>query len=74
MASINPDLRRQVIAIYKELLFLGREYPLGFGYFRPRLHRAFMAKAGERDEANIRQGIEQANVTKMLALLEIEAL
>jgi hypothetical protein len=64
MAAVNPALRREVIAIYKELLYLGREYPLGFGYFRPRLHGAFMAKAGERDEDAIRRGIDQAHYVK----------
>ncbi|OAR00902.1 hypothetical protein LLEC1_07260 [Akanthomyces lecanii] len=47
-----------------ELLHLGREYPLGFGYFRPRLHKAFMAKSSERDEDKIRQGIKQAEYVK----------
>jgi hypothetical protein len=47
-----------------ELLYLGREYPLGYNYFRPRLHRAFLAKAGERDEDKIRKGIEQAEYVK----------
>ncbi|KAI8713459.1 hypothetical protein NCS52_01290600 [Fusarium sp. LHS14.1] len=70
MANLNPKLRRQVIAIYKELLYLGREYPLGFNYFRPRLHKAFISKAAERDEDKIRQGIAQAEYVKK----EIEAL
>lgn len=48
----------------EELLFLGREYPLGFKYFQPRLHKAFMAKAGERDEEAIRKGIGQAEYVK----------
>ncbi|KAK0652864.1 hypothetical protein B0T16DRAFT_320805, partial [Cercophora newfieldiana] len=43
-----------------ELLHLGREYPLGFDYFRPRLHRAFMANANLRDEDEIRHGIARA--------------
>ncbi|CEJ94395.1 Putative NADH-ubiquinone oxidoreductase complex 1/LYR family protein [[Torrubiella] hemipterigena] len=64
MAGPNPELRRQVIAIYKELLYLGREYPLGFGYFRPRLHKAFMAKAEERDEEKIKYGIKHAEYVK----------
>lgn len=85
MANLNPELRRQVIAIYKgltlvcfspsrgdivltcasvELLYLGREYPLGFDYFRPRLHKAFISKAAERDEDKIRQGIAQAEYVK----------
>ncbi|KAF6826498.1 complex 1 protein [Colletotrichum plurivorum] len=70
MSGVNPELRRQVIAIYKELLYLGREYPLGYGYFRPRLHRAFSANAGLRDEEAIRKGIERAEFVKK----EIEAL
>ena len=47
-----------------ELLYMGREYPLGFDYFRPRLHKAFISKAGERDENKIRQGIAQAEYVK----------
>lgn len=47
-----------------ELLYLGREYPLGYDYFRPRLHGAFSAKAGEEDEEKIRKGIEQAKYVK----------
>ncbi|KAL7929841.1 hypothetical protein V8C35DRAFT_314455 [Trichoderma chlorosporum] len=70
MMRPDAELRRQVIAIYKELLYLGREYPLGYGFFRPRLHKAFMARAAERDEAKIRAGIEQAEYVKK----EIEAL
>ncbi|KAM7203032.1 hypothetical protein V8F33_002380 [Rhypophila sp. PSN 637] len=70
MASPNPELRRQVIAIYKELLHLGRNYPLGFGYFRPRLHKAFMANAQLKDEEEIRRGISRADFVRK----EIEAL
>ncbi|AEO63183.1 uncharacterized protein THITE_154681 [Thermothielavioides terrestris NRRL 8126] len=86
----NPELRRQVIAIYKgksihlisstlpvlecnlptKLLFLGREYPQGYDYFRPRLHRAFMAKSHLTDENEIRQGIARAEFVRK----EIEAL
>ncbi|KAF1824935.1 complex 1 protein [Dissoconium aciculare CBS 342.82] len=69
MASTSP-LRLDVIRIYKELLYLGREYPLGYDYFRPRLHKAFAAKAGLEDEAQIRKGIQQAEFVKK----EIEAL
>ncbi|KAK7426443.1 hypothetical protein QQZ08_007038 [Neonectria magnoliae] len=58
------------LTCYKELLYLGREYPLGYGYFRPRLHKAFMSKAGERDDDAIRQGIAQAEYVKK----EVEAL
>lgn len=43
-----------------ELLNLGKEYPQGFSYFRPRLHNAFMANAALRDEEAIRKRIERA--------------
>ncbi|KAI3542597.1 complex 1 protein [Colletotrichum filicis] len=70
MSVVNTELRRRVIAIYKELLYLGREYPLGYDYFRPRLHKAFSANAALRDEEAIRRGIERAEFVKK----EIEAL
>ncbi|VBB75462.1 Putative protein similar to LYRM5 of Mus musculus [Podospora comata] len=60
MSSINPELRQQVMSIYKQLLYLGRDYPQGYNYFRPRLHRAFMANASLTDEAEIRQAIARA--------------
>ncbi|KAJ1329017.1 LYR motif-containing protein [Microdochium nivale] len=70
----NPQLRSQVIAIYKQLLYLGREYPHrdggGIAYVRPRLHRAFMANAHLRDDDAIRQAIARADFVRR----EIEAL
>lgn len=70
MASPKPNLRRQVIRIYKELLYLGREYPLGYDYFRPRLHKAFASQVDLKDEKQIKKGIERAEFVKK----EIEAL
>ncbi|KXL44513.1 hypothetical protein M433DRAFT_4964 [Acidomyces richmondensis BFW] len=58
------QLRHEVIRVYKELLFLGREYPLGYRYFQPRLHNAFMAKAGLQDEEQIRKAIDRAKYVK----------
>lgn len=69
-APQNPALRREVINIYKELLNLGRSYPQGYAYFRPRLHAAFSAQAGLTDEAAIRRAVEKAWFVKR----EIEAL
>ncbi|THY85933.1 hypothetical protein D6C95_07729 [Aureobasidium pullulans] len=65
----QTQLRYQVIRIYKELLYLGREYPLGYDYFRPRLHKAFSSKANLTSEAEIKKGIESAEYVKK----EIEA-
>ncbi|OTB00416.1 hypothetical protein M426DRAFT_324285 [Hypoxylon sp. CI-4A] len=70
MSAPNPELRRQVIAIYKELLNLGKDYPQGFTYFRPRLHKAFMGNAHLRSEEEIRSAIARADFVKK----EIEAL
>ncbi|KAK8112673.1 hypothetical protein PG984_013199 [Apiospora sp. TS-2023a] len=64
MSAPNPTLRREVISIYKELLYLGRDYPQGYSWFRPRLHRAFMASADLRDEEAIRKGIARAEFVK----------
>ncbi|KAJ5281173.1 hypothetical protein N7478_006545 [Penicillium angulare] len=56
---VNPELRRQVITVYK-----GREYPLGYTYFRDRLHRAFIGQTHLRDEEQIRKGIARAEFVK----------
>lgn len=62
--SNMPSLRHQVIKIYKELLYLGREYPLGEDYFRVRLHKAFASQTAVKDEEQIRKGIARAEFVK----------
>jgi len=47
-----------------ELLHLGREYPLGYRYFQPRLHKAFASQAGLTDAGDIERGIERAEYVK----------
>lgn len=47
-----------------ELLYLGREYPLGYDYFRQRLHKAFSGQAHLTDEEQIRTGIARAEFVK----------
>ncbi|TEA15708.1 LYR motif-containing protein 5A [Colletotrichum sidae] len=64
MSGLNPQLRWRVISIYKELLYMGREYPAGYDFFRSRLHKAFSANAGLRDEEAIRKGLEKAEFVK----------
>lgn len=66
----SSPLRRQVIQVYKELLEMGKSYPLGYSYFQPRLHKAFMAKRDLTDENEIRKALQQAEYVKK----EIEAL
>ncbi|KAK5045812.1 hypothetical protein LTR84_008905 [Exophiala bonariae] len=67
---MNTELRRQVVNVYKELLEMGKHYPLGYDYFRTRLHKAFISQAHLRDEDKIREGIKRAEFVKK----EIEAL
>lgn len=47
-----------------DLLNLGREYPLGYQYFRTRLHKAFASQASIEDEEAIKKGIERAEFVK----------
>lgn len=53
-----------MLIMQPELLYLGREYPLGYDYFRPRLHKAFSAKSGLEDEAEIRKALDGAEYVK----------
>jgi hypothetical protein len=47
-----------------DLLFLGREYPQGYDYFRPRLHKAFASQRHLTDQEQIRNGIKRAEFVK----------
>ncbi|KAG0175134.1 hypothetical protein DFQ28_007602 [Apophysomyces sp. BC1034] len=52
------SLRPQVVALYKQLVFLGREYPAGYqDFFRPKLKAAFMKKSQLKDEEEIKKAI-----------------
>jgi hypothetical protein len=57
------------VELVSELLYLGREYPLGYDYFRPRLHKAFASNASLTDEDEIKRGIERAQFVKKGMLL-----
>lgn len=53
--------RYRVKALYKQLLYLGRDWPQGYdNYFRPRLHSAFMKQRDLKDEEQIRGAIDRA--------------
>jgi len=43
---------------------MGHEYPLGYDYFRTRLHKAFASQIGVRDEDAIRNGIVRAEFVR----------
>lgn len=65
---MNIELRHRVITVYKELLEMGRHYPLGYPYFRDRLHKAFTSQAHLTDESQIRQGIKRAELVKKVTM------
>lgn len=71
MTSSNK-LRSSVVAIYRELLNLSKDWPGPGGekYFRQRLHAAFSARQHLRDEETIRRAVERAEFVRR----EIEAL
>ncbi|EAT80563.2 hypothetical protein SNOG_12151 [Parastagonospora nodorum SN15] len=64
MAAPKPTLRHQVMRIYKDLLYMGREYPQGYEYYRTRLHKAFASQKHLTDEEQIKQGIKRAEFVK----------
>ncbi|KAF1362571.1 LYR motif-containing protein 5A [Lizonia empirigonia] len=70
MSAAPPSLRHQVIRVYKELLYLSRDYPQGYDWARARLHKAFSSQQHLTDEEAIRTGIKRAEFVKK----EIEAL
>jgi len=43
--------RSRVVQLYKTLLYMGRDYPQGYDYFRVRCHGAFMKNKDLSPEA-----------------------
>ncbi|KAJ3006081.1 LYR motif-containing protein 5 [Thoreauomyces humboldtii] len=71
MSSALPAQRAQVKALYKQLIYMGREYPGGgIAYFRPKLKKAFMAKRDMRDPEEIDKALKQGDYI----IKELEAL
>lgn len=63
-------LRGDVIKLYKNLLYLGREYPKGADYFRDRLKKAFMKNRDVKDPEKIKELIARGE----FVIKELEAL
>lgn len=64
------SLRGEVVKLYKNLLYLGREYPKGADYFRRRLKAAFLKNKDETDPEKIKQLIARGE----FVVKELEAL
>ncbi|KAG8176575.1 hypothetical protein JTE90_024238 [Oedothorax gibbosus] len=45
--------RTKVITLYKNLLFLGKDYPKGYDYFKTRLKESFLKNKEVKDKAQI---------------------
>ncbi|XP_020790742.1 LYR motif-containing protein 5B [Boleophthalmus pectinirostris] len=65
----NP-LRPEVVRLYKNLLYLGREYPKGGDYFRDRLRAAFAKNKSVQDPEKIKELIARGEYV----IRELEAL
>ncbi|CAH1256719.1 ETFRF1 [Branchiostoma lanceolatum] len=64
------NLRYQVRQLYKNLMFLGREYPKGQDYFRQRCKAAFVKHKDETDPEVIKTLIARGDYV----IKELEAL
>ncbi|KAG5346259.1 TPC2L protein, partial [Acromyrmex charruanus] len=53
--------RTKVIHLYKTLLYMGRDYPKGYQYFRTKLKRAFDKNKTETDPEKIDKMINHGN-------------
>jgi hypothetical protein len=51
---------------------MGRHYPLGYNYFRERLHKAFANQAHLTDEGKIQEGIKRAHFVKKGKLFAVQ--
>ncbi|KAL6459981.1 hypothetical protein MHYP_G00317400 [Metynnis hypsauchen] len=68
--TMSNPLRGEVVRLYKNLLYLGREYPKGTVYFRERLKVAFMKNKDVTDPEKIRKLIDRGE----FVIKELEAL
>lgn len=67
---MSGSLRPKVIELYKTLLYLGREYPKGYDYFKKKCKAAFMKNKNVTDSKEIEMLIARGQYV----VKEIEAL
>ncbi|CAI5786487.1 electron transfer flavoprotein regulatory factor 1 [Podarcis muralis] len=65
----NP-LRYEVLNLYKNLLYLGKEYPKGADYFRTRLKAAFLKNKDVKEPEKIKELLARGE----FVMKELEAL
>lgn len=64
------SLRGEVLNLYKNLLYLGRDYPKGADYFKRRLKNAFLKNKDVKDPEKIKELIRRGE----FVMKELEAL
>lgn len=69
MTSSN-NLRFAVKHLYKQLLYLGKDYPMGEQYFKNKVRQAFMKNKNVRDPEKIKMLIARGEYV----IKEVEAL
>ncbi|VVC33460.1 Complex 1 LYR protein [Cinara cedri] len=62
--------RREVVNLYKTLLYMGRDYPQGYDFFRSRLKKAFQKNSNISDPQQIHTLVKRGQ----FVIKEIEAL
>ena len=66
----NSATRPKVVQLYKQLIYLGRQYPKDPEVMTSKIHNAFMKNATERDPQKIEELVEKGNYI----VKELEAL
>jgi hypothetical protein len=72
--STTSQLQREARQLYKELLFLGRDYPLGEEWFRQKLHNCFIKKSGVTDVVELQKALDHGKFIQkeILALYSLK--
>ena len=66
----NPSTRTTVIQLYKQLIYLGRQYPKEPEVMTAKIHNVFMRNAGETDPKKVKELVEKGHYI----VKELEAL
>ncbi|XP_041113358.1 electron transfer flavoprotein regulatory factor 1-like isoform X2 [Polyodon spathula] len=69
LTMANP-LRSEVVRLYKNLLYLGREYPKGADYFKDRLKMAFLKNKCVTDPEKIKELIGRGEEVHCMKYLQ----
>ncbi|ODM98757.1 LYR motif-containing protein 5 [Orchesella cincta] len=67
---MSSALKLRVLSLYKTLLFMGRDYPQGYKYFRDRCNTVFKKNKGVKDPKEIEKMITHGE----FVVKELEAL